>query len=46
MCTYILTIFNHKKSTIVINTYTLTLNKNPIFMCTYFLTIFKYKKAP
>ena len=28
--------FNYKKSTIGINTSTLTLNKKPIFMCTYF----------
>ena len=35
---------NTKKSTIGINIYTLTLNKNTIFMCTYFLTIFNYKK--
>ena len=31
-----LTIFNYKKSTIGINTYKLTLNKNPILMYTYF----------
>ena len=30
------TIFNDKKSLIRINTYTLTLNKNPILMYTYF----------
>ena len=30
------TIFNYKKSIIGINTYTLTLNKNPILMYTYF----------
>ena len=32
--TQFLTIFNYTKSTIGIITYTLTLNKNPIFMCT------------
>ena len=41
-----LTIFDYKKSTIGINTYTLTLNKKNIFMCTYFLIIFNHKKAP
>ena len=38
MSIYFLAIFNYKKGTIEINTYTLRLNKNPI------LTIFDYKK--
>ena len=41
-----LTLFSYKTNTIGINTYTLTLNKYPIFMCTYFVTIFNYKEAP